>query len=116
MPGAPSEERCTPASAGQSVGTVSRPVPMASLGVPCWQGQGSKLRWRCQKFQTDPHRKDQILSCGYFDGDTSPGASHQSGWTALVAKRIQQHAGHTRRNRPHKVRPVFGTRPPPVPR
>lgn len=30
----------------------------------------------------------------YFNGDTGKGlgASHQTGWTALVAKLIQQHA------------------------
>jgi len=73
---------------------------------------------RHQKFQTDPHWKDLILFYEYFDGDTGMGlgASHQSGWTALVAKLIQQHAEYTLRNQPHEVKPVFGSRPPPVPR
>jgi hypothetical protein len=44
------------------------------------------------KFQTDPHFRDYIPFYEYFDGDTSAGlgASHQTGWTALVAKLLQQ--------------------------
>lgn len=43
-------------------------------------------------FQTDPHWHDHILFYEYFHGDTGKGlgASHQTGWTALVAKLIQQ--------------------------
>jgi hypothetical protein len=43
-------------------------------------------------FQNDPHWRDQILFHEYFNGDTGEGlgASHQTGWTALVAKIIQQ--------------------------
>ncbi len=43
-------------------------------------------------FQTDPHWKDLILFHEYFDGDNGSGrgASHQTGWTALIAKLIQQ--------------------------
>jgi hypothetical protein len=45
-----------------------------------------------EKFQTDPHWRDNILFHEYFHGDTGVGlgASHQTGWTALVAKLIQQ--------------------------
>ena len=44
------------------------------------------------KFQTDPHWRDLILFHEYFHGDTGAGlgASHQTGWTALVAKLLQQ--------------------------
>ncbi len=43
-------------------------------------------------FQTDPHWRDNIPFHEYFHGDngTGLGASHQTGWTALVAKLIQQ--------------------------
>ena len=46
-------------------------------------------------FQNDPHWRDQILFYEYFHGDTGVGlgASHQTGWTALVAKLIQQSGG-----------------------
>jgi len=44
-----------------------------------------------QKFQGDPLWKDHILFYEYFHGDNGAGigASHQTGWTGLVAKLIQ---------------------------
>ena len=41
-----------------------------------------------QKFQTDPYWRDHILFYEYFHGDNGAGlgASHQTGWTGLVAK------------------------------
>ena len=46
-------------------------------------------------FQQDPHWRDNILFYEYFHGDNGAGlgASHQTGWTALVAKLIQQSGG-----------------------
>ncbi|HMR65151.1 MAG TPA: glucosidase [Anaerolineae bacterium] len=43
------------------------------------------------KFQTDLHWRDYVLFYEYFDGDTGAGlgASHQTGWTGLIAKLIQ---------------------------
>jgi hypothetical protein len=40
-----------------------------------------------KKFQSDPHWKDLILFYEYFHGDNGAGlgASHQTGWTGLVA-------------------------------
>jgi len=40
-----------------------------------------------EKFQNDPHWRDLILFYEYFHGDTGMGlgASHQTGWTGLVA-------------------------------
>ena len=57
---------------------------------------------RYEKFQTDPHWKDLILFYEYFDADTGAGlgASHQTGWTGLVAKLIHQHAEYTLAGRP----------------
>jgi Glycosyl hydrolase family 63 C-terminal domain len=45
-----------------------------------------------EKFQTDPHFRDHILFNEYFHGDNGSGigASHQTGWTGLVAKLLQQ--------------------------
>jgi len=45
-----------------------------------------------EKFQSDPHFRDHILFYEYFHGDNGAGlgASHQTGWTALVAKLLQQ--------------------------
>jgi hypothetical protein len=48
-----------------------------------------------EKFQTDPHWRDLILFFEYFHGDNGAGlgASHQTGWTGLVAKLIELY-GH----------------------
>ena len=42
--------------------------------------------------QTDPNFRDHLLFHEYFHGDNGAGigASHQTGWTALVAKLLQQ--------------------------
>jgi hypothetical protein len=44
-----------------------------------------------EKFQSDPHWRNHILFYEYFHGDNGAGlgASHQTGWTGLVAKLIQ---------------------------
>src|SRR5512147_2356428 len=44
-----------------------------------------------EKFQTDPHWRDHVLFYEYFHGDNGAGlgASHQTGWTGVVAKLIQ---------------------------
>jgi hypothetical protein len=44
-----------------------------------------------KKFQEDPHWRDLILFYEYFHGDNGAGlgASHQTGWTGLIAKLIQ---------------------------
>jgi hypothetical protein len=45
-----------------------------------------------ERFQSDPYWRELVLFHEYFDGDTGRGlgASHQTGWTALVAKLIEQ--------------------------
>jgi len=47
---------------------------------------------RNEKLQSDPHFRDHLLFYEYFHGNDGSGigASHQTGWTALVAKLIQQ--------------------------
>jgi len=44
-----------------------------------------------KKFQADPNFKNYIQFYEYFDGDNGKGlgASHQTGWTGLIAKLIQ---------------------------
>jgi hypothetical protein len=44
-----------------------------------------------EKFQSDPNWRDHILFYEYFHGDNGAGlgASHQTGWTGVVAKLIQ---------------------------
>ncbi len=45
-----------------------------------------------RRFQEDPHWRDNLLFYEYFHGDTGAGlgASHQTGWTALVASLIDE--------------------------
>jgi hypothetical protein len=45
---------------------------------------------RAKKFQEDPHWKDLILFHEYFHGDTGEGlgASHQTGWTGVIARAL----------------------------
>src|ERR1019366_1379668 len=44
------------------------------------------------RIQNDPQWRDNILFYEYFHGDSGAGlgASHQTGWTGLVAKLLQQ--------------------------
>ena len=44
------------------------------------------------RYQRDPHWRDLVLFYEYFHGDNGAGvgASHQTGWTGLVAKLLQQ--------------------------
>jgi hypothetical protein len=43
-------------------------------------------------FQNDPHWREYLLFHEYFHGDNGAGlgASHQTGWTGLVAKLLEQ--------------------------
>jgi len=47
---------------------------------------------KTEKLQRDPHFRDYLLFHEYFDGDdgSGVGANHQTGWTGLVAKLLQQ--------------------------
>jgi hypothetical protein len=57
-------------------------------------------------FQTDPHWRDHLLFYEYFHGDNGAGlgASHQTGWTGLVAMLIglrqhrREHMARAREN------------------
>jgi hypothetical protein len=44
-----------------------------------------------EMFQKDPHWRDYILFYEYFHGDNGAGigASHQTGWTGLIAPLLQ---------------------------
>jgi hypothetical protein len=55
-----------------------------------------------EKFNSDPHWRDLVLFYEYFHGDTGAGlgASHQTGWTGVVAKLIQQYAEYALQGKP----------------
>ena len=44
-----------------------------------------------EKFQRDPHWRDNLLFYEYFHGDNGAGigASHQTGWTGVIAELIE---------------------------
>ncbi len=64
---------------------------LSRLFLPGEDGRRPAYGW-VDKLQTDPHFKDHVLFHEYFHGDNGAGlgASHQTGWTALVAKLLQQ--------------------------
>jgi hypothetical protein len=68
-----------------------------------------------ERFQRDPHWHDLIPFHEYFHGDSGAGigASHQTGWTALVAKLLQQSGEPDESNRriPRTTRQRASRRP-----
>jgi hypothetical protein len=54
-----------------------------------------------EKLQSDQHWRDLVLFHEYFDGDSGVGlgASHQTGWTGLVTKMLQQSGEAPRKRR-----------------
>ena len=52
---------------------------------------GGRCIGGAEKFQSDPHWRDYLLFYEYFHGDNGAGigASHQTGWTGLVANLIE---------------------------
>jgi hypothetical protein len=63
---------------------------LAKLFLKGPDGQRPVLKYH-PKLATDPHFKDYILFHEYFHGDNGRGvgASHQTGWTGLIAKLLQ---------------------------
>jgi hypothetical protein len=51
----------------------------------------------CQTFQEDPHWRDLVLFFEYFHGDNGAGlgASHQTGWTGIIARAMHLFATST---------------------
>jgi len=66
---------------------------LTSLFVQDGNGQRPALA-RMEPFHRDPHWRELMLFHEYFHGDTGAGlgANHQTGWTGLVAKLMQQSA------------------------
>jgi hypothetical protein len=52
------------------------------------------------RFQNDENFRDYVPFYEYFDGDTARGvgASHQTGWTGIIAKLLQPRAGYDLRS------------------
>ncbi len=81
---------------------------LANLFVPDPEGARPCLgKSRC--WGTDPSRQELVLFHEYFNPETGEGlgASHQTGWTALVLRLIEDIARHrTRNSKPQPATPV----------
>jgi len=71
---------------------VARHISRSLMRIFLRSADGRPLYAGRRKFQQDPHWKDLIQFFEYVHGDTGEGlgASHQTGWTALIAKLIEQ--------------------------
>jgi hypothetical protein len=79
-----------------TLGTVARELSRRLIRLFLRNGEGVRpIYGRSPIFQQDPHWRDLVLFYEYFHGDNGVGlgASHQTGWTGLVAKLIQQSGG-----------------------
>ena len=71
---------------------ISREISQRLAGIFVRDASGRRaLFGGAVKFQEDPHWRDYILFYEFFHGDNGAGlgASHQTGWTGLVARLIQ---------------------------
>jgi hypothetical protein len=86
---------CTPASGehGISLRDMARDIARRMIDIFLRDVRGHRpVFGGNKKFQTDPAWRDHILFYEYFHGDNGAGigASHQTGWTALVANLIDE--------------------------
>jgi hypothetical protein len=85
----------TPASAGQPIAfrAMARDIARRTTGIFLKDASGHRPVWGAtERFRDDPRWRDELLFYEYFHGDTAAGlgASHQTGWTALVANLIDE--------------------------
>jgi hypothetical protein len=85
----------TPASAGRPIGfrEMARDIALRLTGIFLRDASGHRPVWGDEaRFRDDPRWRDELLFYEYFHGDTAAGlgASHQTGWTALVANLIDE--------------------------
>jgi hypothetical protein len=76
-----------------TLGQVAENLANRMIGIFTRDASGRRaFNGRNRKLQEDPHWRDLILFHEYFHGDTGEGlgASHQTGWTGLVASLIDE--------------------------
>jgi len=76
-----------------TLGEVADDLSRRLIDIFLRDGAGRRAVFGGQEtFQRDPHWRDYLLFHEYFHGDNGAGigASHQTGWTGLVAKLLQQ--------------------------
>jgi hypothetical protein len=91
----PSFRVATPASNGQPIAfpRMAREIANRLISLFTRDERGRRpIHGGQRKFQDDPHWRDLLLFYEYFHGDNGAGlgASHQTGWTALVASLIDE--------------------------
>jgi len=72
---------------------LARDIARRLISIFLLDDQGRRPVWGgAQKFSVDPRWRDELLFYEYFHGDNGAGvgASHQTGWTALVANLIDE--------------------------
>ncbi|HEY7065208.1 MAG TPA: glucosidase [Chloroflexota bacterium] len=75
-----------------NLGEVAAEIAERLIRIFLRDGAGRRpVYGQAAKLQTDPHWRDHLLFYEYFHGDDGAGlgASHQTGWTALVASLIE---------------------------
>ncbi len=85
--------------AGRSwtIGEIARTHAERLIAVFARDANGRRPEYGdIEKFQNDPHWRDYLTFHEYFHGDTGVGlgASHQTGWTGLVASLIDEWRTH----------------------
>jgi hypothetical protein len=85
----------TPAGDGEAVSfrDIARDCARRMIDIFLLDEHGRRAVWGgCEMFQNNPHWRDELLFYEYFHGDNGAGigASHQTGWTALVANLIDE--------------------------
>ncbi len=76
--------------------TMAREIAQRMIGLFRRDATGRRpVFGDVRKFRDDPHWRDHLLFYEYFHGDTGMGlgASHQTGWTGLVANLIDESCG-----------------------
>jgi hypothetical protein len=78
-----------------TLGEVAKELSQRLIKLFLRDGEKRPIYGGLDVFQNDPQWRDLILFNEYFHGDNGAGlgASHQTGWTGLVAKLIQQSGG-----------------------
>jgi hypothetical protein len=77
---------------------VAEEISRRLTGIFLRDGRGRRpVYGGVEKFQSDPHWRDLLLFYEYFHGDNGAGlgASHQTGWTGLVARGMHLFATST---------------------
>jgi hypothetical protein len=86
---------CTPATNGEPITPNAMAEEAANRMISIFKRGPTGERpcfGRYSKFQKDPHWRDLLLFNEYYHGDTGMGlgASHQTGWSGLVANLIDE--------------------------